>query len=773
MLRFAALCLTLAVVSIGGVLAVGQLVYNPAPLEEGPGPAQARPAPAAVGAPQAKEQLSPEAEPLRPAASNDEQAVRVREAPTDSGLTRPMTIRDGRVLPMERQEVPSERDGKLLLLGTPIDRTEYLQLPAERRAEIELAVLGVRIRPGEEVAEKDRIVDPDNPTLQFRRPRPTDSFQPGTTAIVRQRLFVRKLLEDDRVKKDDILGLVNPALALEELAVKQTKVEAADADVRATMSMKEEASRRLSSIERSRSVVRGSVTDDDYGAARVTVDRYRNEEVAKRAAVVQSQRELSAAWTTLDMYLIRASIPGQIRTIYKQSGEAVKALEPVLQIVNTEQLRVEAQVDVQDALPLRSRLREAWRLREEANRLTRLSRSEDPLPAAVALRQQAARLLGVEVEASRPEPPLAVLSGHLQEVTAVAVSRGPLPRILSASEEGIVRIWERVAGQDRWQERYRLDHGTAVRALACVGPGAAANLFATGTSAGRVRLFDLDALKSGERDVQGRHSGAVNAIAFNKEGTVCATGGEDRAICLWEPATGKLLGKKGNAHRAAVTSLTFTPDGRLLSAGRDKRLVVWKLDDNGMGSLSLASAEELTERSGDVAQIGVDPTGEFVLFDEKRELRVISLNTRRIEGTLVNPGATGSFSTMALFSPDGRTILTNGSGPGRLQLWRAPSAANRAAELRQLLWSGGNVTCGAFDPAGGFIVTGTSDHRVLVWQMPSKTEAEKPLPAELSYVEEFLDTSLRRVTVRATLKNPGWVIPGATATVVVPPQADR
>ena len=48
---------------------------------------------------------------------------------------------------------------------------------------------------------------------------------------------------------------------------------------------------------------------------------------------------------------------------------------------------------------------------------------------------------------------------------------------------------------------------------------------------------------------------------------------------------------------------------------------------------------------------------------EGRELRILALDGHRIEGSLSNPGAVGTFSTMALFAPDGRTILTNGNGP--------------------------------------------------------------------------------------------------------------
>jgi hypothetical protein len=101
-------------------------------------------------------------------------------------------------------------------------------------------------------------------------------------------------------------------------------------------------------------------------------------------------------------------------------------------------------------------------------------------------------------------------------------------------------------------------------------------------------------------------------------------------------------------------------------------------------------------------------------------------------------------------------------------LWRAPTAAARPAELRQYAWTSGAITSAAFSPDGKLAIAGTQDNRVLVWQTPEKAEAEQPLAGQLTYVEEFLDTSLKRVTVRATFDNPGWIIPGSTAAIVVP-----
>jgi WD40 repeat protein len=356
----------------------------------------------------------------------------------------------------------------------------------------------------------------------------------------------------------------------------------------------------------------------------------------------------------------------------------------------------------------------------------------------------------------------------------VAVSRGPKSRIVSGSDEGIVRIWERAGDEERWEEVSRLDHNIQagrsdpIRALACTPAKGGKNLLMTATSTGRLRLFDLDDLKAGQMPLSERHQGAVNAIAFNAEGTIAATGGEDRSISLWNVANQTRILRKSGAHQNAITSLAFTPSGQLVSAGRDKGLVVWNVERGNGNEQVLTEVDRLPGRSGEVNHLGLDPTGESTLFDEGRELRVISLAKRRIEGSLSNSGASGSFSTLALFSPSGKTVLTNGSAAGRLQLWRAPSAKTRAAELRQFLWNY-PVTCGAFDPSGDYAVTGTSDHKVLVWKMPSVEEATNQVRGELSYVEGFLDTTLKRVTVRATLDNPkGWLIPGSAASIVIP-----
>jgi len=781
MFRFFAVCLLLAAVCVTGIVLLGRGVTDLPGAGFGPRGGGSDPG-GEVPPPGSDEKGSSltggSAASVRKDGGRDPKEVTIEDVPDQGPGTQQFIIPDARVIAMERREVPAERDGVLWLLATPAKPREFV--PEDKLIKRDVGLLAVQISPGDEVEPEERITDPESGLpyrdpktgAEYRRPRITDTFEPGSMTIIRQKLRFRRLAENDEVKKDQLIGVVNPTVALEDVASKRTKVEAAAADVRATSSMKDESKRRLNSIISLRGKIKGAVSDDDLGAAIVTVDRYVNEEIAKRAAVVQAQRELSAAWSTLEMYLIKAPITGKIRTIYRQPGEAVKNLEPVVQIQDPELLRIDAQVDVQDALPLRHRMHEAEKLLKQARELD----LDGKRNAADSLRAKASIWLRVNVETSRPDAPKAVLTGHLQEVNCVSFSRHPDPVIISGSEEGYVRIWERRAGsEDHWRERTRLDHAAPVRALAVAKvPDSEKNWLVTATSTGRVRRFEMDHGDNrhkilSQELLKERHQGAIQTVAFTSDGRRFATAGDDRSIFLWDTETGEREAYVKAAHNQPITSLVFTPDGKkLISAGRDKALIIWDVAEDGK---SLRQHTPITGRSADVAQLGLDPKGEYILFDEGRELRVLGLNSRHFLGTLSNAGAAGNFSTMALFSPvNGRTILTNGNAPGRLQLWRAPTATTRAAEVRQFLWGTGTVTCGAFDPSGRYAVTGTSDHRVLVWKLPDEVETEKVAQGELTFVEELSDSSTRRVNVRAMMKNPGGVIAtSSSAAIIVPP----
>ncbi|HEY8093461.1 MAG TPA: hypothetical protein VID93_06740, partial [Acidimicrobiales bacterium] len=77
------------------------------------------------------------------------------------------------------------------------------------------------------------------------------------------------------------------------------------------------------------------------------------------------------------------------------------------------------------------------------------------------------------------------------------------------------------------------------------------------------------------RALQG-HSGSVSAVTFQPGGTVLASGGADNTIRLWDVKSGHEL-KTLTGHERRVWGLSYNSDGSLLaSASADGTLRLWK-----------------------------------------------------------------------------------------------------------------------------------------------------------------------------------------------------
>jgi WD40 repeat protein len=601
----------------------------------------------------------------------------------------PIVITDCHLNAFEKEDVPATQDGTLLFIGT-------------------------EIKPGEKV--------PDELLIEAPIGKETKKF--------------RRLREGDVVDRGQLMAMLDDRLARDDHEIKKAKEKAAWADYNASDKTKLEAKARYDTQLRLRNEGKRATSEEDVRAAKLLWDKSTYDADNKRALIEVAEKEANQALTKLRYNEIRAEIPGIIKTIYKTRGESVKNMEPVFQVRNLANLRVEGLVDYQ------------YVYRMTANLGVR--------PGMKAV-----------LEPSEPRGPGRTLIGHLQEITGVAFGRNKDNKtlIVSTSEDVTARVWDPLATS----KEERIVHLPHVgRAVACTGPGAKNNWFLVGCADGVARLFDLDE-KSDKaiREFPEHHKGAILCVAFSPDGASCATGGEDRQICLWDTATGKLRYKLPGAHKGAVTSLQFTPRCQLVSAGRDSSIQAWTLGDKA----ARRENTNLNQRSGDVAQLGVSPDGRCVLFDQGRTLRILSLEAGLNEGIMQNPQGVPPFSSFALYSPDGNLVLTASGSEGRIQLWRVPSGNNvRGYEVRQLVPDKkAAVTCAAFCPEGPdkpYLATGTKNNHVLVWGVPKSKDLEQTIGAEVILVEQAVESN-SQVRVWAQLKNPGGLLPGTTGTLVI------
>lgn len=556
--------------------------------------------------------------------------------------------------------------------------------------------------------------------------------------------FYRPLSKGSEVFGGQMVGELNFARALNNFASKSAKVVQGIAEVQVNRETLDEARRRLDVEMRIKS------SEKEIADAKLTVIHQKKELVKSEQELEVAKLDVDSAKILMELHEIRPNRPfrnGYIKTIYKDTGEAVKELEPVLHVYSIDRLQAEAFVDAQ----LLSRV---------------------PIGA----------VLTATIEPAQDEMPLRMFEGHRKPITGVSfVPNGGIPYVASVSEDGYLKLWD----QNTKGAIASIDVGEPLRAMACGPRGAAQSLCVAGTAEGKIHLWNLFPDKNAppnptdilEKRIEA-HRDAITALAFSPDGAYFASGAADGSIKLWRSEDGKEMYPfdfshgADNPHQGAITSLSFTPQCQLISASRDNTLRVWNLKERG----AYLYGRPITGRSGNVSQLGVSQDGRWMLFDQGKSLQLMTAPDGQVVNTLKNPGGAAPFETLALFSSDGTLILTGGAPEGRLQLWRAPSDATRGFEVRQFATEQRSaVTCAAFAPATGgagetaFAVSGTKDGFVYLWPVPTKQEVDNhPIPNVPVRLSRSVEAGSRQIRILVEVPNPtGRLIPGRTVTIVM------
>ncbi len=210
--------------------------------------------------------------------------------------------------------------------------------------------------------------------------------------------------------------------------------------------------------------------------------------------------------------------------------------------------------------------------------------------------------------------------------------------------------------------------------------------------------YFLKSLCLGRRTLSG-HEGRARAVVYSPDGThlVSAGGpvGRPGEIKIWQAKTGKLLKTLPQKHTMMISTLSFSPDGKLFATGSDDTTIrIWN-------ATSGAEVAALPKHPGYVTGVRFSPrTQHLVSTDSTGTVHIWDLANPRTPKLVSQKQEHSSGATSIAFSPNGNLFATGGLDE-KVLLWDTAGKVIKTLRGHQ-----GEVLSLAFGPEGDQLVSG-------------------------------------------------------------------
>ena len=189
--------------------------------------------------------------------------------------------------------------------------------------------------------------------------------------------------------------------------------------------------------------------------------------------------------------------------------------------------------------------------------------------------------------------------------------------------------------------------------LASLNAGKNFNQLAFGANSD-LQMQIKDALQNAIRSVKEQnrlegHMDAVTSLSFSPDGKWLASASSDKTIRIWDAATGKTIYTL-TGHTGAVTSLSFSSDGKWLASGsQDTSIILWDV------ATGQKIGAPLTGHKDGVNSVSFSPNGQL-LASGSRDGNIMLWNVLKPTIFKTIEGHSGWVNSVK-FSPDGQMLV--------------------------------------------------------------------------------------------------------------------
>ncbi|KAG8786363.1 hypothetical protein FRC12_016675 [Ceratobasidium sp. 428] len=217
-----------------------------------------------------------------------------------------------------------------------------------------------------------------------------------------------------------------------------------------------------------------------------------------------------------------------------------------------------------------------------------------------------------------------------------------------------------------------------------------------------------------------KYYGEVYSVTFSPDGACIASGIEDKIICIWNARTGDPVGEPLRGHGGSVTSLQYSPSGSHLASGstHDGTVCIW---DPLAGQLVTRLLQYRGDNSISWASYSLD--GEQVLACSSWGTLYIwdsSVVEAGVQTCFDNPVDVEHGLHRGLDrTPDNLCVADRVEDVGQTH---APQTADKLAEGHH-----DKITALAYSPDGAYIVSGSDDYTLRIWDARTGRMVGQPL----------------------------------------------